>query len=284
MNKELEIIKSNPYIKQLINKTGLSDEQISNNTAKIIRVLESRSKCEGCKGLCCCSQLAQGQRFCLTNNGILMDEVEYCDYALSKLDLDNLAKSYLYCDVPEHLLDLDLSNIKYNDDQKQLFLRLSNILTKKNNKGVYIVGDLGVGKTYLSIALANSLVKNNERVAFVKVANFFNEIKSYISNRSEQLDINIAKLKKADYLFFDDIGAETVSEFVRDDILFRVLDYRLENNLTTIFTSNLDKDKLMKHYQFDRKDNSNIMNAKRLVERIDILAEDFILSGRNMRR
>ena len=75
-----------------------------------------------------------------------------------------------------------------------------------------------------------------------------------------------------------------VSEFVRDDILFRILDYRLENKLTTIFTSNLNKSDLLKHYTYDRKDNSNLMNAKRLMERIDILADDYVLSGRNLRR
>ncbi|MDO5441947.1 MAG: primosomal protein DnaI, partial [Bacillota bacterium] len=132
--------------------------------------------------------------------------------------------------------------------------------------------------------LANSLVKNNEKVAFVKVSNFFNEMKSYIVSRNEMIDININKLQKADYLFLDDIGSEAVSEFVRDDILFRILDYRMENKLVTIFTSNLNKNDLLKHYTYDRKDNANLVNAKRLMERIEILAEDYVLVGKNMRR
>ena len=174
--------------------------------------------------------------------------------------------------------------MNYTADQEQLYLKLAAIYTKKTNKGLYIVGDLGVGKTYLCAALANSLVKNGEKVAFVKVSNFFNEIKSYISTRNELIDENINRLQKATYLFLDDIGAESVSEFVRDDILFRILDYRLENKLTTIFTSNLNKEDLLKHYTYDRKDNANLMNAKRLMERIDILGEDLTVLGKNMRR
>ncbi|MBQ4019762.1 MAG: prepilin peptidase, partial [Erysipelotrichaceae bacterium] len=85
-------------------------------------------------------------------------------------------------------------------------------------------------------------------------------------------------------LFLDDIGSEAVSEFVRDDILFRVLNYRLENKLMTIFTSNLSKEELMKHYQYDRKEKSNLMNARRLMERIDILSDDYVLAGKNLRR
>lgn len=284
MSKELEIIKNDPYMKEFLNKNNLSDEFVEKHTAKILRVLKSRNMCNDCKGLYCCGQKSVGERLDLEFDGVLLDEVEYCEYAVKKLKKDNLSKSYLYCDVPESIIDVDLNNVNYTKDQEQLYLRLAAILHKKTDKGLYVVGDLGLGKTYLCAALANSLVKNGERVAFVKVSNFFNEIKSYIGSRNELLDININKLLKADYLFLDDIGSEAVSEFVRDDILFRILDYRLENKLTTIFTSNLNKDDLMKHYTYDRKDNSNMMNARRLMERIDILTDDITLSGKNMRR
>lgn len=284
MSKELEIIKNDPYMKEFFYKNNLSDEFVEKHTARILRILKSRNMCNGCKGLYCCRQQSVGERLDLRFDGVLLDEVEYCEYAVKKLKKDNLSKSYLYCDISENIIDVDLNNVDYTKDQEQLYLRLAAILHKKTNKGLYIVGDLGLGKTYLCVALSNSLVKNGEKVAFVKVSNFFNEMKSYIGNRNELLDININKLLKADYLFLDDIGSEAVSEFVRDDILFRVLDYRLENKLTTIFTSNLNKDDLMKHYTYDRKDNSNMMNAKRLMERIDILTDDITLSGKNMRR
>lgn len=284
MSRELDFIKQDAYMAELIRKYNLPDSFLEQHTAKILRVLKSRSKCANCKGLYACSQKSPGERLDLTFDGVLIDEIEYCNYALNKIKKDNLSKSYLYCDVPENIIDIDLNNVNYTADQEQLYLKLAAIYTKKTNKGLYIVGDLGVGKTYLCAALANSLVKNGEKVAFVKVSNFFNEIKSYISTRNELIDENINRLQKATYLFLDDIGAESVSEFVRDDILFRILDYRLENKLTTIFTSNLNKDDLLKHYTYDRKDNANLMNAKRLMERIDILGEDFTVSGKNMRR
>ena len=170
------------------------------------------------------------------------------------------------------------------EEQKQLYLLLAAILYEKREKGLYIYGDLGTGKTYLCTALANSLVKKGKKIAFVKVSNFFNEMKSYFSQDPDMIDRNISILKKAEYLFLDDIGSEAVSEFVRDDILFRVLDYRLENKLMTIFTSNLSKEELMKHYQYDRKEKSNLMNARRLMERIDILSDDYVLAGKNLRR
>lgn len=284
MSKELGFIKSDPYMSSFLRKNNLSDEYAEQHTAKLMRVLKSRNKCAGCQGLYCCNQASNGERLDITFDGVLIDEVEYCEYALAKLKKLNLAKSYVYCDVPVNLINIDLNTTNYLKEQEQLYLRLAALLHKKTSKGLYIVGDLGVGKTYLCIALANSLVKNGEKVAFVKVSNFFNEMKSCIGTRSELIDINMNKLKTADYLFLDDIGSESVSEFVRDDILFTILDYRLENKLTTIFTSNLNKSELMKHYTYDRKDNSNMMNAKRLMERIDILTDDYVLTGRDLRR
>ena len=283
MNKDINELKNNLYIRQFIQDNNLSDEFLNDNYNVFLRVLKSNEKCVNCLGLDNCSQLSKGQRLSLSYDGVLIEEIEYCKYGLNKLGNENLKNSYVYCDVPANLFDIDLNNIQYEDFQKQLYLKLASILHKKTDKGLYISGDLGVGKTYLCIALCNSLVKNGSKVGFVKVSSFFNEMKSLIG-RNESLDRKINTLKTCDYLVLDDIGSETVSEFVRDDILFPILDYRLENKLVTIFTSNLNKEDLFKHYQYDRKEKSNIMNAKRLMERIDILTEDYVLDGKNLRR
>ena len=278
--KEIDLIKNDEYLSGIIK----DDTFVNEHLGTFLRVYESRHKCEGCKGLEECKQLSKGERLDLKYDGVLIEEIEYCEYALEKKNRESLLNRYAYCDVAKNLVDLDLKNVQYSEEQKDLYLKLASILCEKSNKGLYITGDLGVGKTYLCTALANSLVKEGKKVAFVKVSNFFNEMKSYIGNGSEMIDRNISILKKADYLFLDDIGSEAVSEFVRDDILFRILDYRLENNLITIFTSNLNKEELLKHYQYDRKEKSNLMNAKRLMERIDILTDNYVLSGPNMRR
>ena len=54
--------------------------------------------------------------------------------------------------------------------------------------------------------------------------------------------------------------------------------------MITIFTSNLSKNELEKHFTYDKSDRSSLMNAKRLIERIDILSDDYVLTGKNKRR
>lgn len=283
MDKQ-DIIK-NPYIKEFLVSNNLDESFVDYNTSRFSRVIASRGMCEGCKGIEECKQLSKGERLCLSYQGVAVEELEYCKYALSGLKKTNIRKDYVYCDVPENLLDTDLNTISYTEDQKMLYGIYLGILHGKINKGQYVYGDLGTGKTYLSIALANSLVKAGKKVAFIKVSDFFNNMKSYFSsNTSGMINKTVSQLQRCDYLFMDDIGAESVSEFVRDDILLRILEYRLENKLCTIFTSNLSKQELLKHYQYDRKEKANLMKARRLMERIDILSEDYVLTGKNLRR
>ncbi|MBR0420680.1 MAG: ATP-binding protein [Erysipelotrichaceae bacterium] len=282
--KDLQAVLNDEYINSFLKENNVSERYALDHLYTLERVSESRKKCESCKGLEECDQSSQGMRLALSYDGGFVEEVEYCPYAIKIVERRRLKNAYVYCDIADEMLDLRLESINYKEDQKKLYLLLAAILYKKSDKGLYICGDLGVGKTYLCSALANSLVLNKEKVAFVKVSNFFNEMKGFFNTDPSMIDVNINRLKKASYLFFDDIGSEAVSEFVRDDILFRILDYRLENKLITIFTSNLNKEELLKHYQYDRKEKANLMNAKRLMERIDILTDNYVLSGTDLRR
>ena len=282
--RDIETLKKDRYLRELIDQQGFSDAYIGEHLNSFYRIYDSRKLCEGCPGWNECCQPTRGQRYALRIDGTLIEEVEYCPFAVRIEERSGLKERYLYCDIPDHLLDIDMNSIRYTETQERLYALLAAILLKKSNKGLYICGDLGVGKTYLCIALANSLVKNGEKVAFVKTADFFTAMRNNIYSNPELAQKHVSALKRADYLFLDDIGAESVSEFIRDDILLGILEYRLEHDLLTIFTSNLSKDELLKHYQYDRKEKSNLMKARRLLERIDILTDDFVLTGDNMRR
>jgi len=282
---QLEYIKKDTYLKKFIEENNISDDYITKHFNLFLGVLDSRNKCKDCQGLHNCCQLSKGERLALSNNGVIISEIELCDYLLKENKKINLANSFVYSDIPSSLIDVDLNTLDLLDDgQKMLCAKMMAILSGKSNKGLYISGDLGVGKTYLCIGLANALAKNKHKVAFMKATTFINEVRKLVVSDQTLYDSYINKMKECDYLFIDDIGSESVSSFSRDDVLFNILDYRMENKLTTIFTSNLNKDDLLNHYTFDKKDNSNLMRARRLIERIDILSEDYVLVGKNKRR
>ena len=86
-----------------------------------------------------------------------------------------------------------------------------------------------------------------------------------------------------DVLFMDDIGAESVSAFVRDELLLVALNQRLEQKKPTFFTSNIDLEALKEHYALSRHDASYV-KADRIIERILGLANPFLIKDVNKRK
>lgn len=286
-NKQSLIIdmSKNKYINDFNKKNKLDNTNILNHFYTYLDSYESIKKCESCSGLKSCKQDKQGEIITLNYDGTIFNEITYCDYCLAKMKEQNHVNSFVFSDIPANYNDLTLESINLPDEYtEQLCALCFDILDGKRNKGLYIFGDLGVGKTYMSIALANSLVNKGKKVAFIKSNYFINNMRKLVAQNNGEYENIIDRIQRVSYLFIDDIGSETVSSYSRDDLLFKILDYRMENKLTTIFTSNLSKEALEKTYSNDKNDNTSIVRAKRLIERIDILTDNYVLKGNNKRR
>ena len=283
-NKILLALNNIPYTKEFIDKYQISDEYIKNHLSCFIDCVESLNICKNCKGLESCKQAKKGEMITLNFDEAPYNDVTYCKLYLKKKAEDKRIGNFVYSDIPGEYKDLNLSNIEILDDNiKDLLMRAIGILDGKRKKGLYIYGDLGIGKTYMCIALANSLAASGKKVAFIKSNFFINRMRQLISTDTSLYEKIIKDIKECQCLIIDDIGSETVSAYSRDDLLFNILDYRMEHKLLTIFTSNLSKSSLLEHYTYD-KDNCSNMRAKRLLERVDILSDDFVLNGQNKRR
>ncbi len=94
----------------------------------------------------------------------------------------------------------------------------------------------------------------------------------------------LRKMKRADFLVLDDIGAETVTNWVRDDILLPVLDYRMENRKSTIFTSNSDFADLRERLMYNQRGQKDEMKADRIMERIRTLCVEIKVEGTSRRK
>lgn len=151
----------------------------------------------------------------------------------------------------------------------------------KRAQGIYISGPFGVGKTYLLGALANSLASKGIAVQMLHYPTFATELKSLIG-RDNLIYQNLEKVKQAPVLIIDDIGAESNSAWLRDDITNVILEHRMKESLSTFFTSNFSMAELEKHLASSR-DADEPVKAKRLMERIKYLAQERVLFGENRR-
>lgn len=150
-------------------------------------------------------------------------------------------------------------------------------------QGMYLYGDYGVGKTYLIGALANELAECGVEVTMVHFPTFAVEMRNSIGNSNVDTLDQIQLIKTSEILIIDDIGAESMSAWIRDDILGVILDYRMQNELPTFFTSNFSMYQLEKEHLAETRQALEPVKAERLMQRVKFLAKEYLMNGANRR-
>ncbi|HGS3721085.1 TPA: primosomal protein DnaI [Streptococcus pneumoniae] len=151
-----------------------------------------------------------------------------------------------------------------------------------NLKGLYLYGDFGVGKSFMVAALAHDLSeKRGVSSTLLHYPSFVIDVKNAIGDGNVKTLVD--EIKHSEVLILDDIGAEQSTAWVRDEILQVILQYRMQENLPTFFTSNFNFEDLEKHFAKGKNGNDETWEARRVMERIRYLAEETRLEGVNRR-
>ena len=204
------------------------------------------------------------------------------------------------CYIEEHEIDFEKIS-KKNREKKfklaglqivQYGYRLDNFLTKnkvlerskkvaekylkksndfiKEGRGLYISGVYGCGKTHLACAVIQELINKRFTIYFSTVSQLLADLKSDFFDKPYRDKSLYDLVRTCDLLILDDIGAEKITDWVRET-LFIILNYRYSNLKSTIFTSNKTVEQLAKVEGYGRL-------ASRIIERnfiIDIKSLDY---------
>ncbi|GAB5639495.1 hypothetical protein JMUB7481_27150 [Staphylococcus aureus] len=81
----------------------------------------------------------------------------------------------------------------------------------------------------------------------------------------------------------DEIGAEEVTPWVRDEVIGPLLHYRMVHELKTFFSSNFDYSAL-EHHLAMTSDGEEKTKAARIIERVKSLSTPYFLTGENFRK
>lgn len=282
-----EALLTQPEITAFKEKYNISEADIEPYAQRYQRWLVNIRLCNGCEGLHMCRQNDRGLILdMVVDNGILMQEVRKCDYLTAEEQQRAHLKKFIISDMPDHWAQLSLASLDLDNESDEYLLTVTQMASWVRSpleKGYYVYGLPGVGKTYLVACVANMMAKNGKTVAFVHVPTLMQRLKSYLDNRNEFENV-IGKMKSADIAIFDDIGAESVTSWVRDELLLPILNDRAERKKTTWFTSNEDLKSLKNHYMYNQKGEKEEMKAIRILERIEALAVPMHLRGNNRRK
>ena len=278
------IALKNEKFKKLVKRLKLDDETGKKYTSKLERAISELNNCENCKGLVVCKNKVVG---CVyypeKDNDNLTFNYVACKYKKEQIREQEKKKSHLY-GSNDKLSDASLGEI-FTDDKKrvELIKWVTNFYHNFPNdlKGLYLHGSFGSGKTYIISALLNELARKNYKTVIIYYPELLNILKSTFDSKDEYNEV-FNEIKTSDVLLIDDIGAETVTNWSRDEVLGTILQYRMEQNLTTFFTSNLTIDELETHLSIV-KNNIDKVKARRIIERIKQLTTDIELISKNRR-
>ncbi|MDK6421942.1 primosomal protein DnaI, partial [Aerococcus urinae] len=101
--------------------------------------------------------------------------------------------------------------------------------------------------------------------------------------KDNRVNQRLKSLQEAQVLMIDDIGAESNSAWVRDEVLGVLLQNRMSQGQATFFTSNFSMKELENHLAHTNQGDSETVKAHRIMERVRYLSEEVTMSGRNRR-
>ena len=187
--------------------------------------------------------------------------------------------------LPASLKKVSFADVDADDEKRfTVFQRLVEFSEANPHvrKGLYLYGDFGVGKSFMVAALAHDLSeKRGVSSTLLHYPSFVIDVKNAIGDGNVKTLVD--EIKLSEVLILDDIGAEQSTAWVRDEILQVILQYRMQENLPTFFTSNFNFEELELHFAKGKHGNDETWEARRVMERIRYLAEETRLEGVNRR-
>jgi len=286
-NKDLDTKLKQEYInalqdkkfKEFINCLKIDDDLLMKYTSRLQESSCEFHNCMNCKGLSECKNKVKGFIVMPSKDkNRLYFSYKACNFTKKESYKENVE----LFDVPKAIKNASLKDL-YKDKNrietiKKMKSYLSNYFDSKE-KAIYLHGSFGSGKTYLIAALMNELAKKDVKGIVIHLPEFLRGLKeSFSSDYSEKFDT----IKKVPVLLIDDIGAEYLTSWARDEVLEPILQYRMDSNLATFFTSNFTMEELESHLSMTQNSIDRV-KAKRIIERIKQLSEPYELVSKNYR-
>ena len=263
--------------KRLAKSLNVSDDELMKNTSKLEDTIIELKNCKSCPGLSACKNHELGcVNYPMNYNSHIIFSYVACKYKKEFISKENNKNT-----EDKILNDAQMKDIDVTDKKRVKLLKwvtnfIENYDPSKSNKGLYLHGNFGCGKTYIISAMFNELKKEHYSAEIVYYPTLLRDLKSNFDTMNETINY----LESVDLLLIDDIGAEKVSEWSRDEILGTILQYRMNNALTTFFTSNFDIKELEHHMS---NNGTEEVKAGRIIERIKQLTEDMEVISINRR-
>ncbi|TBV87062.1 primosomal protein DnaI [Lysinibacillus sp. OL1] len=284
-------ILEHPRVEEFIAQHAeeLNYENIERNLPKLQEYISQSTVCCGCDNTDNCTNYLKGfiPQLRVVRKSLEIDYVQ-CEQKIREDERRDVANMIASMHMPKDVLQATISDLFIDDHSR---IDIANKATdfvdsiietgKLPTKGFYLYGEFGVGKSFVLGALANQLARIKVKSVVVFVPEFLREMKNAIGDNT--LNEKIDYIKKAPVLMLDDLGAETMTAWTRDEILGTIFHYRMAEQLPTFITSNFNYEELEHHLAQSQKGDIEVVKAGRIMERIKALTVPIEMRGKNRR-
>ena len=116
-----------------------------------------------------------------------------------------------------------------------------------NSKNLLFMGATGLGKTHLSLAIANVVINRGYSVCYGTSHNICEDLRAESFGRDDYVNYNKKQVLDADLLILDDLGTEINNQFNTASI-YNIINTRVLTGKPTIISTNFDSDELLEKY------------------------------------
>lgn len=273
-NKIVEYLFTSKEIKKFCLDNNLKTNDIINNFSQLSTYKDSIAICNKCDGKTCSSQIKNSKVSIEWLNNKVITNIYDCEKR-PKVNKNN----FQVLNYTQNDIELIMTAPRYN--LVTFFNKfIDDYFNNKKPKGLYIYGPCGTGKSLLLYKFCQTLVSKGAKVLFAYYPDLVRELQSsFGTTYQEEL---IVALKQTEIVCIDDIGREANSQYIRDEILGPVLQYRVDNDLPMFMTSNRNFELIEKHLS-ETNNAIDQFKARALVERFKYLMKEYELRDKDFR-
>lgn len=178
------------------------------------------------------------KRYINGDNSIDNSYLVECSCKKKRKAISNAKKSGL-----GELLEHRVANYKpYNKTTLEMRNLAVKYIKEKTIDWFVLLGQSGAGKTMICSAICNELLNQGKEVIYQSWNTFVSEYKHQLRNGNNDL---IEKSQIVEVLYLDDLFKGSQSDFDVKNIAYDIINYRYNNRLTTIISSEYTLNELM---------------------------------------
>lgn len=210
---------------------NLSDEEFEQKQVDDFNakkgLLEDGFNCDNCKNKGRVRQLVDGYPI----------QTE-CPKCMPKRRSIRIAKKSGMGDLLNHKVANFKTTQPFQEQMKELAIKY---VKSDSRDWLTLLGQSGCGKTMLCSAVANTLINKQCETLYISWTNLLNELRN---NLDKSIDL-LSKYQKIQVLYIDDLFKGQIKDYAKE-IAYELINYRYNNKLTTIVSSELNMDELSK--------------------------------------